>query len=220
MFSAESRAARKAERARKLEESRAAFAAKHPERAAAWEAAKAAHQHRRDEKTELKGYVKSNRAIASYNGVHVYSDRIIRLPDMVGGMIGVEPECRPIAGVTASTARDGSVGARSTLTRSMVPGMHGWQKKTDDRQGFIVIDGPDFQWQIKYSPQMDLGGARKFAAAVTTAGRRAAALNPQPAGTAPAGLAERLGELTRLRDSGALSEDEFTVAKTRLLAQP
>lgn len=190
-------------------------AARQAERLAQYRAAQAAYGQRRDKKAELKAYVKANRAIASYNGVHIYPDRIIRLPDMAGGMIGVEPECRPIAGVTASTEQDGAVGARSTLTRSAVPGMHGWQKKTDDRQGFVVIDGPDFQWQVKYAPQFDLGGARKFAAAVTTAGRKAV---PAPSATGSPDSLDQLRRLAELRDAGIVTQEEFEAKKASLLA--
>ncbi|MCA1707048.1 MAG: SHOCT domain-containing protein [Actinobacteria bacterium] len=216
MFNPERRAVRKAERERKREEGRAAFAAKHPERAAAWEAAKAARQQSKDHTRGLKDYVAANRAIASYNGVHVYPDRIIRLPNLAGGMF-IEPESRPIAGVSATVEETGAVSSRSTLTRSMAPGLHGWQKKTDDRKGFVVVDGPDFQWQVSYSPQMDLGGARKFAAAVTTAGRQAA---PRPAGTAqPMDPADQLRKLAELRDGGIVTQEEFEAKKAQLLAQ-
>ncbi len=95
------------------------------------------------------------------------------------------PESRPIAGVSAKIEETGGFSSRSTLTRSAVPGMHGWQKQTDNRKGYIVIDGPDFQWQLEYLPQLDMGGARKFMTAVNTAGRTAALAAAPPSAAAP-----------------------------------
>jgi Short C-terminal domain len=40
----------------------------------------------------------------------------------------------------------------------------------------------------------------------------------QPAQAAPADPVERLSELARLRDQGALTDEEFTSAKARILA--
>lgn len=187
-----------------------------PARQARYEALQEERRQRRDKKLDLKAYVKANPPIASYNGVHVYPDRIIRLPDIAGGMIGVVAECRPVAGVSASTEQDGAVSARSTLTRSMVPGMHGWQKKTDSRRGFLVIDGPDFQWQVAFTPQFNQGaGARKFAAAVTTAGRQAA---PAASAAGAPDPLDQLRKLAELRDAGIVTAEEFEAKKAALLA--
>lgn len=124
------------------------------------------------ESVSLKQFVRANRSVASYQGVHVYPDRIIRLQTFA------ESESHPVAGVSATIEETGGISARSTLTRSTVPGLHGWQKQTDNRRGYIVIDGPDFQWQVQYAPQFDMGGARKFVAAANTMSRKAAMVDP------------------------------------------
>ncbi len=68
----------------------------------------------------------------------------------------------------------GGVAARSTLSRSLAPGMHGWQKKIDSRELAIVIDGPDAQWvvDVPAGHTLVLKAARQFAAAVNTAACR------------------------------------------------
>lgn len=217
MFSSDRRGERKAARQQKQEDRNAAWAAANPEKAARWEAAKAENQQRKDNKRSLKEFVRTNKSIRSYNSVHVYPDRIIRLPDMVGGMF-VEAECRPIAGVAAKLEETGSISSRTTLTRSLVPGMHGWQKQTDHREGFVIIDGPDFQWHVAYAPEMDFGGARKFVAAINTTARAAGAgPSPAPSAVAPDPI-DQLRKLAELRDAGIVTDDEFTAKKAQLLA--
>lgn len=56
------------------------------------------------------------------------------------------------------------VAARSTLSRSLVPGMHGWQKKIDSRELAIVIDGPEGQWvvDVPAGHTLFLKAARQF----------------------------------------------------------
>jgi hypothetical protein len=96
--------------------------------------------------------------------------------------------------------------------------MHGWQKKTDNRKGYVVIDGPDFQWQIEYLPQLDLGRARKFVTAVNTAARSAAGPATTPA-TAPApDPFDQLRKLAELRDAGIVTNEEFDAKKAQLLS--
>jgi hypothetical protein len=86
---------------------------------------------------ELKQFVQDNKQhrVAHLRGVHLFPDRIIRLPEgLLGGLLGggmqnmtADAECYPLASVTATVEQAGgvSVGGRSTLTRSLVPGMHG-----------------------------------------------------------------------------------------------
>ncbi|MDQ3151991.1 MAG: SHOCT domain-containing protein [Actinomycetota bacterium] len=215
MFNSEHRAERKAIRQERQQERNAAWAAANPEKAARWEAAKAQHQQHKSTKQELKEFVTSNHALRSFqNHVHVYPDRIIKVPLLLG-----EAEGRSIVGVSARVEEVGGISSRSTLTRSVVPGMHGWQKKSDDRKGYVVIDGPDFQWQIEYAPQFDLGGARKFVAAVNTAARAAApAARPEVSTLAPVDPLEQLRKLAELCDAGIVTDEEFNTKKAQLLA--
>jgi len=152
--------------------------------------------------------------ITFYRNVHVYADRIIRMPLLT------PPESHPIAGVSAKIEETGGVSSRSTLTRSAVPGMHGWQKQTDNRNGYVVIDGPDFQWQLEYLPQMDMGGARKFMTALNTAGRVAAIADaPVTTEVIPDSL-DQLRKLAELRDAGIVTAEEFEAKKAKLQYSP
>jgi len=212
MFNPERRAERKSARQQRQQERNDAWRAANPEKAARWDAQKAAAERCKDYKQGLKDYMATHHGIASYRDVHVYADRLIRMPVLAG------PESRPIAGVSAKIEEAGGISARSTLTRSAVPGMHGWQKQTDNRKGYIIIDGPDFQWQLEYAPQFDLGGARKFMTALNTAGRSAA---PAAASAAPEAVPDSLDQLRKLaelRDAGIVTAEEFEAKKAKLLA--
>lgn len=131
-----------------------------------------------------------------------------------------EPESLPIAGVQATVENSGGVGGCSTLTRTLVPGAHGWQKKVDARESFLIITGPSFQWAVKVEPALSTF-ARDFAAKVTGAGNAAAARSGHPAapGQQPAApiAMDELRELAELRDAGIVSPQEFEATKARLL---
>ena len=131
---------------------------------------------------ELRGYVAAHEGelVARCGQVFLFPDRVIKLP-ATGWTVpigdpsrGVTPECQPVAGVSASVEQVGAVSARSTLARTAVPGAHGWQKKVDDREVYLVVDGPEFQWQVKLGDGAAAPEVRQFAALVTTAGRKAA----------------------------------------------
>ena len=211
MFNSERRAGRKLAREQQQKEREKAWRAANPEKAARRDAQQAASQRAKEHKQGLKDYMAAHDVIASYRDVHVYADRLIRMPLIAW------PECRPIAGVSAKIEETGGVSSRSSLTRSMVPGMHGWQKQTDNRKGYIVIDGPDFQWQLEYLPQLDMGGARKFMTALNTAGR-AAALAAAPAPEVAPDSLDQLRKLAELRDAGIVTDEEFEAKKAKLLA--
>lgn len=122
---------------------------------------------------ELKAWVKAHQAdeVASVAGLHVFPDRIITLPAIENITIAVDS--RPIAGVEASLQQTGTVYARTTLTRAATVG-NGWQKKNDDREAWLQIDGPDFHWTITV-PQHLAGKAARAAAEISRLGRQAAA---------------------------------------------
>jgi hypothetical protein len=202
------------------EERKAARDQRRAERGAELEARK---QHRDD----LKAYVREHRRerIATFNDVHLFPDRIIRLPGFASmnslTNLTAQPEMFPIAGVHAAVENSGGVGGRSTLARTVVPGAHGWQKKVDTRESWLMISGPTFQWAMKVEPNMS-AIARQFAAKVTGAGAGAAATRPaQPAGSGPqpmpASPLDELRKLAELRDAGIVTQQEFEATKARLL---
>jgi hypothetical protein len=106
-------------------------------------------------------------AVASFAGVSVYPDRILRDASTHG-----PADEQPAVNVSATVVTGGSVSSRATLTRSLVPGMHGWQKEVDHREAQLVVDGPTFQWVIPIRPDQ-ADKARQFAATITSVGRQA-----------------------------------------------
>lgn len=109
----------------------------------------------------------------------LFPDRIIRLPIIGPPLLdgtNYDDMMRPIEGVEAELVESGSVSSRSTLTRTLVPGAHGWQKKMDNRDFRLVTTGSNFEWTIKVQGtgpggSMLVGQARKFAAAANDVGR-------------------------------------------------
>jgi hypothetical protein len=107
----------------------------------------------------------------------------------------VRREHHPVAGVTATVETAGDIGRRLSATRTIGGGVllgpfgavlgAVAKKKTDDRQLFLLIQGPDFAWAVDVELERGIGAskvnartikkAQKFAAAVNTAGKRAAA---------------------------------------------
>lgn len=81
-------------------------------------------------------------------------------------------ERRPVTGVTATVDTAGNINRRVTATRLVAVGVFALalKKKQDDREVFLLIDGPDFQWVVDVDPKK-AAEARKFAARVNTAGR-------------------------------------------------
>ncbi|GEL19345.1 hypothetical protein [Pseudonocardia asaccharolytica] len=84
-------------------------------------------------------------------------------------------ERRPVAGVSAVVDTAGNINRRVTATRLVAVGVFALalKKKQDDREVFLLVDGPEFQWVVDVPPAK-LAAARSFAARLTTAGRRAA----------------------------------------------
>lgn len=92
-----------------------------------------------------------------------------------GETITYEKDTQPLAGVTASVESVGAIRQRATLTRTLGTGGLGlflFKKKVDDRDLFLTIEGPAFQWLIDVDPKKQKD-AREFAAKVNTAAKRA-----------------------------------------------
>jgi hypothetical protein len=82
--------------------------------------------------------------------------------------------------VTATVTAAGAVRSRPTMTRfvgfGLLPGVSSFaalvaQKKVDERELYLVIDGPDWQWAIKADPKRS-ANVRALAAEINTASRR------------------------------------------------
>lgn len=119
---------------------------------------------------ELKAFVKTNRSheVARFGTIHVFPDRLVRLPTFAGGLatLDVEPDMRPIHDVTAQVDAEGGVSSRTTLTRALTVG-DGWGKKIDTRKTWLTITGPDWQWTVQV-PAHEAAQARQFVAELNT----------------------------------------------------
>jgi hypothetical protein len=65
-------------------------------------------------------------------------------------------------------------------------------------------------------PEQDAGSRQELAAELGEAGALPAAERPRPGGR---GFVDELERLARLRDADALTDEEFTAAKARLLSE-
>lgn len=127
----------------------------------------------------LRAYVEEHERerLATYDHVHLFPDRIIRLPHPAAmrpstGAV-VEHAVFPVAGVTA-TVGSGRIDGSSRLLGAPVPGGPGRPRTVDARESWLVISGPRFQWAVKVEPAM-VASAHWFAARVMCAGAAAAA---------------------------------------------
>jgi hypothetical protein len=102
-----------------------------------------------------------------------------------GDMITYKRQSQPVAGVKAEVESVGQLRQRTTATRvaagTIVGGPIGavvgglLRKKVDDRQLFLLIDGPKYAWAIPVDvTKKHQTKAREFAAKVTTAGKQQA----------------------------------------------
>ena len=137
---------------------------------------------RRDAVKEMREFVKSRRReeLGKFGDYHLFPDCIVRLPSAstatIGGLIDTTsdwPEHYPLQGAHAEIDTTGGIAARATLARSLVPGMHGWQKEIDTRELAIVVSHPEYDLVIDAasSNQLDIKLARRFAATINQAAK-------------------------------------------------
>lgn len=118
---------------------------------------------------ELTRYVKDHKAerLATFAGLHVFPDRIVKLPNVTGGVAGITEDCdeHELGGITAVVEQTGEVQSRGTLTRSLL--VTGWQKRDDTREARLLVSGPGWNWSVPV-PMRDLEAAQKFAVELST----------------------------------------------------
>ena len=134
----------------------------------------------------------------------------------------------PFSGSVMRVETSGQINRRVTATRIVALGVFAFaaKKKQDDRELFITIEGDGFQIAVSADPERQ-AAARQFAARYNTMAARAvrpalAALTSPtdavpaipPARPAP-DLVSQLAQLAALRDSGALTDAEFSAAKAQ-----
>jgi hypothetical protein len=162
--------------------------------------------------------------------VHLLSDRILWTEQ---NQLFVKPVD---AYVRASMQTAGAISKRPTLTRmaigSMLPGTAlipglAFQKKTDSRELYFVIEHPEWSKIVQLQPDAH-GAARQLVVSVNQASARVAfesqkrreeeAASPSAPPAPPAlDYLDELKRLGELRDAGVLTEAEFTEQKARIL---
>lgn len=77
-----------------------------------------------------------------------------------------------LEGATASVDTAGNLDKKITATRLVLTGVFAlaWQKKKDNRELYIMVDGPTYSMVMRIDPARS-ADARKFAAGVNTAAR-------------------------------------------------
>ena len=133
------------------------------------------------------------------------------------------------SGSVVRVETSGQIRGRVTATRVALFGVFALaaQKKIDDRQLFLTIEGDGFQCVVQVDPSKS-AAAREFAARYNTMAARGTDGNGKLVAMAPdqdavsaaapaAILVDQLGRLSALRDAGAVSDEEFAAAKAQLL---
>jgi type IV secretory pathway protease TraF len=135
------------------------------------------------------------------------------------------------AGVRASVEVAGSISvtrgrnlAAKAVGGAVVPGgvfLFGNARETahDNRELFLIVEGPDWAHTHAVDPSAGVN-ARRFAQAINLAARKlepAADRRPAPPAKMEGDVIERLERLTTLRDSGALTAEEFETQKRAVL---
>jgi hypothetical protein len=134
--------------------------------------------------------------VAAFDRVRLYPDRIVVVPSSRRKDRGLAPDSRPLAGVRARINED-----RNGLE------LGGW----DQRDVYLTISGPGFEWSIRTDAVWSSRKARDFAALVNSRGSASA-----PAG-APVDVAGQLRQLAELHQAGELTAEEYAAAKQRAL---
>lgn len=75
-------------------------------------------------------------------------------------------------GVTATVDTAGALNSRITASRILLTGVFAlaWRKKKDDRELYIMVDGPAYSMVARVDPKRG-ADARKFAAGINTSAR-------------------------------------------------
>jgi hypothetical protein len=137
--------------------------------------------------------------VASFDRFRLYEDRIVVVPSSRRKDRGLAPDSRPLAGVRARVNED-----RNGLE------LGGW----DERDVYLTVSGPGFEWAVRTDAVWSSRKARDFAALVNGAGSTA---GPAGGSSPTVDLAGQLGQLAELHQSGALTDDEYAAAKQRAI---
>lgn len=104
-----------------------------------------------------------------------YGDKLVQQVILNPREIGqTKKTMQSLEGVHASVETAGSIETRRTMTRNVL--LLGKSKKVDNRELYLCITGPDFEWSLEMDPDKGAAG-RRFAAKVNTAVKQFDLLN-------------------------------------------
>lgn len=159
-----------------------------------------------DDLKKAANMVKGLGADASFEGIVVKN-----------GAISHGKETVPLAGARVSVETAGDVDRRITATRLILTGPFAlaFRKKKDHRELYLTVESNGSMFVVPVDPKKG-ADARAFAAKATSLGASGAA--PQTVAPPPVtDMAGQLAQLQQMHESGALSDDEYTAAKAKLL---
>jgi hypothetical protein len=113
----------------------------------------------------------SDRRLGDLCGIHLFEDRIIKLPQWRNRR--TRPDAQWITGVGARVEHGGRVVSNSVFAPAF--GAAAGRTRSKPSELWIVIDGPTFQWQVRIPPRYSRR-ARKFVETVNTVSRLATAV--------------------------------------------
>lgn len=132
-------------------------------------------------------------------------------------------EIKMLCNVTAALEEGEALEKRITATRMLAVGLYALAipKKTGGTK-FIVVEGPDFFWNMEVARDR-IQEAMEVIAAINNQSKQ---LTPQTKQAPIATISEnesenfvdRLERLAKLHETGALTDDEFTAAKAKLIS--
>ncbi len=119
---------------------------------------------------QTRAFVKTyqQHRLAEIRGVHLFPDRIIRLPKF--GNRVKSPDAQWLAGVSARV-ESGTTMSIGALHSSVPGGVTATGGRARPEELWLVVDGPTFQWQVRLPPRY-AGRSRSFIEALNSAARR------------------------------------------------
>jgi hypothetical protein len=123
----------------------------------------------------------------------------------------------PLAGCRAAVDTAGDIEKRFTATRIVTLGVFGLKKKKIDRRElYLAVEGVGFAFVAEIEPKYG-AQARKIAAKINSLGQVHTVDGPSASASATDSVSDEIAKLAALHASGALTDDEFSTAKDRLL---
>lgn len=126
-------------------------------------------------------------------------------------------ETKPLNDVTARLESGSELQARVTMTRLVALGVFAFAaKKKKGGEKYLTIEGPDFVWTAEVKrDKKDIDKAMKFINQINTNSKIYSKSMQITSSTTS--IADELKKFKELLDSGAITQEEFEIQKSKLL---